>query len=337
MPRTKTGRDRSAGIDGSGFWRLYRIQLQIASGSYPNCVSLARQLEVHQRTVERDIARLRDIFDLPIAYDRQHNGYYFTREFFFPPVRLKEGEAVVLFLGQKILSQCRGLPFEEEVRQALEKVGLLLTDDATVSSRVVEQTISFHIDPIRGREEQVGRDFAVLENAIQHHRVVFMRYYSLARDQITERKVDPYHLRFSDGVWYLIGFCHRRRDYRTFALDRILELSATDEGFEPDPRFSVEDYLAHSLFIERGQTQTVALRFDEDQARYVRGREWHPSQQIEELPSGGLILRLEIGGLGEVKRWLLTFGSHVEVLEPPALRLEMVREIEKMTEIYRKK
>ena len=71
--------------------------------------------------------------------------------------------------------------------------------------------------------------------------------------------------------------------------------------------------------------------------RWIRERQWHPSQQIEKLPSGGLILRLRVGGVDEVKRWIMGYGIHAEVLEPESLRAQFKNEAEKMRKIYEKK
>ena len=67
------------------------------------------------------------------------------------------------------------------------------------------------------------------------------------------------------------------------------------------------------------------VRFAADQAPYVRERIWHPSQQLEELPDGRVVLRLRAGGFFEIRSWVLGFGAAAEVLEPEELR-EAVRE-----------
>jgi predicted DNA-binding transcriptional regulator YafY len=85
-----------------------------------------------------------------------------------------------------------------------------------------------------------------------------------------------------------------------------------------------------------GEVMQVALRFDAQQARYMRERRWHETQQVEELPEGGLILRFQTGGLDEVKRWVMQYGGHVEVLEPESLRKAVLREMVEMIKMYNK-
>ena len=116
---------------------------------------------------------------------------------------------------------------------------------------------------------------AAVEPPIAAARRVEMEYYTPSRDEVTVRRVDPYHLRHFEGAWYLAGFCHRRREVRTFALDRIRRLEVLAETFpRPSPQeFSPETYFGESWRLERGAgRQRVVVRFDPYQARWLRGR-----------------------------------------------------------------
>lgn len=88
--------------------------------------------------------------------------------------------------------------------------------------------------------------------------------------------------------------------------------------------------------IERGgEPENIAIRFDAYQAPWIRERKWHETQQtLEELPDGSVILRFRSGGLGEVLRWAMQFGSHAEILEPKSLRDLTQREIQGMLNLY---
>ena len=62
------------------------------------------------------------------------------------------------------------------------------------------------------------------------------------------------------------------------------------------------------------------MRFDSQQAPYIRERSWHFSQQIEELSGGALVVRFQTSGLGEIARWVMQYGARAEVLAPLELR-----------------
>lgn len=324
------------GFKFSQFWRLYEIDKQIRSGKFPNTRQLAELLEVKPRTVERDIEHLRDRLGAPIVYDRQKKGYrYLTTDFHLPRFTLTEGEMITLFLAQKVLRLYRGTPFEQDLKSAFEKITAMLPSSVSVDFSLVDQVLSFDVQPVRGQEDLVAGIYRLLMQALEERRTVWVRYYTVSRDQVSERYLDPYHVRYHQGAWYLIAYCHTRAEVRIFALDRIRELKVMEERFEPVNDFSLEEYLGLSMGIERGYgVWEVAIKFTPFQARWIRERKWHASQEMEELDDGSLILKLKVAGLNEVKRWVLSFGKEAEVLAPPELREEIAAELAAMVALY---
>jgi predicted DNA-binding transcriptional regulator YafY len=69
-----------------------------------------------------------------------------------------------------------------------------------------------------------------------------------------------------------------------------------------------------------GEPQEVVIRFSAQQAPYIKERTWHPSQNLENLPGGRLVLRMRVADVDEVKRWLVGFGAEAEVVEPKELQ-----------------
>ncbi len=147
-----------------------------------------------------------------------------------------------------------------------------------------------------------------------------MRYYSLSRDAETDRRVDPYHVTLFNGGLYLVGHCHLRREVRIFAVERIRAVDTLPETFTMPADFDAEVYLRGAWGIVRGDLITVRVVFAPAVAPPVRGRLWHASQELRELPGGQLEMRLTVADTLEVRRWLLGFGAGVEVVAPPALR-----------------
>jgi hypothetical protein len=93
--------------------RIAAIDRAIRGGGWPNASTLARELEVSPRTVQRDIIFLRDRLQAPLEFDGHRHGYCYTREDFrLPFFQLSEGELVGLFLAERLLQQYRGTYFE---------------------------------------------------------------------------------------------------------------------------------------------------------------------------------------------------------------------------------
>lgn len=318
----------------SALVRIWTIYALIKNKQYPDCRKLAAKLEVSPRTIERDIELLRDQMQAPIEYDRLRRGYYFTKDFSMPMPRLTEGEIISLFLGLKLMSQVEGLIYKTELGSLREKLEFLLGSEGKLSGPQMEEFISFDIEPLRGEDRRVAEHLSELRRAARECLMVKMCYRSMSREKQLERVVHPYHLRFREGAWYLIGFCSLRNDVLIFAVDRIRNLEVLDKKFEYPADFNIEKYLEGVWGIMRGEPYQVAIRFDPFQARWIRERPLRDGESLEELPDGGVVFKAEVSGLTEIKQWALSFGSHSEVLEPEELREEIRREIEGMREIY---
>ena len=63
----------------------------------------------------------------------------------------------------------------------------------------------------------------------------------------------------------------------------------------------------------------VVIEFDPWAADVVRGRQWHSSQQVTDLPDGGSRMTMRLSGLEEVERWVLSWGTHATVIRPRLL------------------
>jgi len=108
-----------------------------------------------------------------------------------------------------------------------------------------------------------------------------------------------------------------------------------DETF-PAPRFDVDRHIRQSYGIFKGgrELRPVTLQFDPHMARLVGGMFWHPEQQGESTPDGGLRLTIPVADFTEITMRILSFGRHVEVLAPEELRRRVAEEVGAMGKRY---
>ena len=79
----------------------------------------------------------------------------------------------------------------------------------------------------------------------------------------------------------------------------------------------------------------MVVDFDKWAGELVRERKWHRSQQLTELPDGGVRLQLRLNNLAEVERWILSWGIHATVQQPQRLRETIRSASEKLASRYR--
>jgi len=298
--------------------------------------SLARILNISCRTVYRDFNTLA-LAGLPVhSSTGPHGGYYIDEHYFLPPLRFTGEEAASLFLAGNFLLQQKGFPYQKNTHLALLKIENLLEKDNKKYIREVKDSISFNIQKLKDYEDY-SETFALLNEAILNKKQVHLKYYTISRDEITTRTVNPCHLMFRQGAWYLIAYCHWRKKTKIFRIDRIKELHLTEDTFTVSSKFSLSDYMGKSWQVVRGEDQKIRVKIFPPASRWAKEELRHPTQKIRKLSDGSIIFSAEVSGITEVKKWILGMGSYAEVLAPKSLRREIEEEISGMKKRYNQK
>ncbi|HEY9633760.1 MAG TPA: YafY family protein [Coleofasciculaceae cyanobacterium] len=314
--------------------RLLQIDTLLRSGQRQTVVSLAEALEVSERTIRSDLAFLRDRFNAPLEFSPKQGHYYTDPEWRLPSISLAQGELFALTLGAKMLEAYAGFTYAPELRSAIERLSERLPKQSWVDlQQIADEQVVFRGGAETYPDPEIWKR---LVEACRTSRQVWIRYFTASRNAESERVLDPYLLHIYRGTnSYLIGFCHLRQAIRWFRVDRIRELQVLNERFVRKPDFDAKEHL-YKIFQSEvgGNPVPVTIWFDALTAPYVRERRWHLTQEIQEYPDGSLTLHLLVGGLHELKRWVLGYGKGAVVKEPPEL-VKMVRqEVEGMSKQY---
>ncbi len=317
--------------------RIMLIDNQIRAGAYPNAERIAEKLEVSKRVIYQDKAFMAARLGAPIEFDREHGGWYYTNPTWaLPSMFVTEGELMAFFLSVEVAQRYLGTGFEPSLRAAVGRLTANLGNQVQISLEELRESYTFAAPATPNVNAQLLTE---MNKAIQQQLRVHMRYYTASRDEWSERTVNPHHLYNMRGDWYLFAYDQNRKEMRSFHLGRVAWWQVLEDGFERTPNFSPQDWMKSAFQVERGgEPEDVVIRFDAFQAPWIRERRWHETQApIEELPDGGVLLRFRAGGMGEVMRWVMHFGSHAEVLAPESLREICKNEAQKLAEIYEKK
>jgi len=315
--------------------RMMRMHARLQAGRYPNCRKLAEELEVSSKTVQRDLDFMRDRLGLPIEYDQLHFGFYYTEPVSsFPNVEISEGELVALYVGQKALAQYKGTSFEAPLSTAFRKITDGLRDTISVTWSDLDSAISFRST---GRTVADVHLFEQLSHAVFKQVEVRFDYKKPGATRYDQRCVQPYHLGCVENLWYLFAFDLDRTQLRTFALPRIRNVRVSKTRFRRPVDFSIGRYLEQSFGVFSTPTKTkhtIRISFDVFAAPRIEERQWHPSQKIKQLRNGGIELSLTLGNLEEIERWILSWGSHAQVLAPAELKERIAKTAAQLADAY---
>jgi predicted DNA-binding transcriptional regulator YafY len=319
------------------FGRLLALDERIRAGKYPNCSSFAREWEVSEKTVQRDVEFLRDNRGAPVEYDAVHKGFvYSDPSWRLAPLELTEGELLQLVVAERMAAEHRGAPIAATLNGLFEKLRAALPEKTRIDPIDVHARFSFHGQPVREVAPAVWRTVA---RALRDHRVLRVTYRSFGATAAKVRDLEPVHLTSLAGEWALVARMRGREELLLFSLSRMQKVTVTKTSSLPidfDPSTYFENRFGRFIG-ERGDVHEISVLFSSDVAAGVLERTWHPKQTVEKRKDGSIVLRFPAPSLYEIQRWVLQWGGEAKVLEPPELRAAVSAEANRMRSLYFKK
>ncbi len=311
-------RDKPTGISEKVI-RLLEIYTMIARKQFPS----VQLLKEHFHVSERSVYRYLEIINMidAIEYDPERKGYKFTNGDRIKKLMLSDNQLLVLFAASEAVSHL-GESLGQSFQELMDRVA------ATAKKPGAGEKIPIVVKiPEAAGNEKTSDYFNIVSACLNERRAIEIVYKAQYTKEVTSRIVDPYGMVFYEGVWTVVGYCHLRKDIRTFAFDRIMELKERNLYFKPKEGFSFEEYLSHSWGIVEDEEVLIKLRFNAQAADYVLRKKWHPSEERKLLPDGGVEMTYRVAGVDEIKHWIYSWLPNVEILEPSWFREQAAAEL----------
>jgi predicted DNA-binding transcriptional regulator YafY len=290
--------------------------------------NLAQETGCTTRTVRRDLEAL-EIAGFPLYTDEVDGEVRWKLLDAFrnaPHTPFTLTEVLSLYFSRNLLRVLKGTPFYDSIKSILDKTKKTISPKMLELLGKLEQ--SFYVSQKKQKDYGRYKGFLdQLQDATSQSNTVEIKYHTMHSDKTTVRKVDPYKMWFFDDTFFLIGRCHRNDEVRMFVVDRIKRLTLLEETFRIPEDFSVEAYMKDSFGVIHGKKGKVVVQFDKEVAGYIKERIWHPSQKIKQEKDGSITATFTVSGTNEIKYWLLSYGQHVKVKEPQALRDEIKKDL----------
>lgn len=299
--------------------RLFALVDLLQSRGRATTPELARHLGVSERTLRRDLGRLREL-DIPVEVNPgRAGGVSLPPGSLLPPLRFTDDELLALVLGVNLVSQTGDATLERASSRAVRRLQVL-TEGTRTRLEALDHALA--LGPPGVSSSNVA-SLTVLElaEAVHQRRTLELRYAS--RGQASLRRVDPYGLARLYGRWYLVGYCHLRRDLRTFRLDRIRSFVGGAESFVRPEGLDAFDEIARSVALAQRPVRCQVRLFVsmERASRLLPGTD----ALLEPDPQGVLLtVRAHADYLEHVALELLGMFCKLEILEPPELKKAFV-------------
>ena len=221
------------------------------------------------------------------------------------PLRLTQDEALALVVALRMLAETPGTGTKDAVERALAKIENAAGDlaDAPVAVRLPGD--DERLDAIRG--------------AVERGHALHLTYYTAARDETTERVVDPMRVLMVGGRGYLEAWCRRAEATRLFRVDRIDAFTELDERSAPPPEAVPHD-VSDGVFHPTADLPLVTVRVGRG-SRWIT--EYYPVEGVRR-DGDEWVVTMRVTDLGWAQRLLLGLGPDVTVVGPPEL-VERIR------------
>ncbi|EST54244.1 transcriptional regulator [Brevibacillus panacihumi W25] len=309
--------------------RIFNIINAIQANPGISATDLAQKCDVNIRTIYRDL----DILSLiaPVTNEGRGTGYRFLGKFFLYPLNFTEQEALAFSLLPSVLD-IDNLPPGFET--AYDKVMGTHRKEKSQQNRIIEDIAGIIQMGTPAYRQESPNFLQPIIQAILEERTIDTVYHTQYRNKTTERKIDPYYLVPRDQRFYLIGYCHLKKEIRTFRISRFQKIDLTTQSFDKGD-FNIKKHLKNTWSIEQGDKNiTFKVRFNAEVARYIKEEELFVHPRMKDQKDGSMIFEVTVNNEKEFIRWILQYGPAAEILEPQSVRSSLKEQLNEWKQMY---
>ncbi len=275
---------------------------------------LAQKFEVSRRTINRDIEDICKA-GIPVVTEQGASGGIGIAEGYkMDKALLSDEDLKALFTGLRgldsILSSPKGESFTKK---------LTVKDNSLIKDNILIDLSSHYKESLTPKIEQ-------LRLAIDHHKIVEFDYFYSKGNM--KRTIEPYLVVFQWSSWYIFGFCLVREDFRMFKLNRLWNLTISEESFIPR---EIDD---SKLEFDNCWEPNFHLKAEIDERLKYRLIDEYGIDCYRQMEKGKLLFERDFTHYSELLFWVQGFGDGITVLEPKCLREQLLRQAKNMVALY---
>jgi len=259
----------------------------------------------------------------------QENYSLRPENFHLPAIEFTDAELAAL---QTALSLLDGeFAYAEPLRLALQQITWGRPSPLQAPD---QRSVALGLTASAGGHE-LSQRLAKVETAIFRHKTITFDYYTMARDEVGRRKVDPYHLLYQGGQFYLLGYSHEREALRVFRLSRmrgkVAYATKAEHDFKRPADFDPRPYAKRAPWQFGDPVGTAEVRISERIAWQVE-RHFGRFGTVRPADDGAIVLETEYADSRLLSGWVLGLGEHARVLAPAELANEVAERAQRVTE-----
>lgn len=296
------------------FDRIVAILIQLQSKKIVRAQDLAERFDVSLRTIYRDIRTL-EVSGVPI-YGEAGTGYSLMDGYRLPPVMFTREEASSFIAAEKLMEQFPDKELGEHYQSAMFKLKAVLknTDKDLVSDIGAKVLVRNHADVFN---EKAPNALAQVFRSIGEKKQIILSYEAIAASEPSLRTIEPVGVFQENQNWYILGFCHLRKDYRQFRTDRIHDIKLTNQDFEQS-----HDELEKHLGKTTNENLTeIVILVDSYVAKYLKYDRKHYGFVSEKKRGDKTEMTFRTRDVENgFARWFMMFPDCATIVKPESLK-----------------
>lgn len=278
---------------------------------------LAKKFEVSRRTINRDIEDICKA-GIPIITTQGYDGGISIAEGYkIDKTVFTSDELQAIFTGLKSLDS---ISDTSNVNNLMDKLSL-------GKNAVISNTDNILIDLSSHYKNSLTEKIECIKLAINEQKLISFRYFYIKGE--VDKIIEPYLLLFRWSSWYVFGYCLERDDFRLFKLNRLWNLSCSQQYFEqrevPEEQLEFDRYFSDNI-------QLIALFEPKVKYRLI---EEYGVDSFTYTDSGKLMFKMGFASYENLLSWVLSFGDAVEVIEPKEVCCELTIQADNILKIYK--
>src|SRR4051812_6003311 len=260
---------------------------------------------------------------IELKVEKPAEGYYESENYTLPPenfylpaIKFTDSELGALRTALSLLDG--EFAYAEPLRLALQQ---LSWGKPSPLAAPEQRSVALAVTAGAGGRE-LSQRLSKIETAIFRRKTIVFDYYTMGRDAEESRKVDPYHLLFRGGQFYVVGWSHEREDVRVFRLSRIRGkvgyASKAEHDFPPPEQFDPRVYATRTEW-QLGDSVGTARVWVSDRIDWLVQRHFGHAGTVTREADGGIVFETEYADSRQIISWVLGLGDRARILDPPEL------------------
>jgi predicted DNA-binding transcriptional regulator YafY len=308
------------------FNRVTAILIQLQTRKVVRAKDIAERFNVSTRTVYRDIQTLVEA-GVPVGSEAGV-GYYLADGYRLPPVMFTKEEVTSFLTAEKFVEKFTDRSIDVNFKSGMMKIRAILKSTEKEMLENIEENIEVLKRGPRIENSGNSNYIQMLVDSISNRKSLKIRYHTFYSNEVKDRNIEPIGIFFSGGYWHTIAFCELRQDYRDFRLDRILNITKTENSFIKEHP-SIKDYLGK---VSKEQNlETITIRVDKEVTQYINDQKYYNGFITEEDFGDTVQMTFLTSSTQYFVRWFLMFADRADIISPESLKKmlnEKISEIE---------